>query len=74
MSKLNAFCVNLKSGQLIVADKQRGSLLIYPAGAKSPVVKLNSVFDIIAVRDLLNDAFPPEVYNSGDVRMRKIQG
>lgn len=68
MSRLNAFCVNLKSGSLIVVDKSKGSMLIYPAGAKNPIFKFNSVFDIIALRDLLNDAFPPEAYRHDRVR------
>lgn len=68
MSRLNAFCVNIKSGILIAVDKSKGTMLIYPAGANSPIFKFNSVFDIIAVRDLLNDAFPVEDFKYDRVR------
>lgn len=68
MNGLNVFCTNLKSGSLIVADKSKCSMMIYPAGAKNPAFKLNNAFDIIAFRDLLNDAFPPEVYRYEQVR------
>lgn len=62
MNGINAFCVNMKSGSLVVADKAKGNMSIFPAGAKNPVFKLNSVFDIIALRDLLNDVYPQDVY------------
>lgn len=68
MNDLNVFCANLKGGNLIIADKGRANMAIYPAGSQNPVFKLNSAFDILALRDLLNDAYPPEVYKHGPVR------
>ncbi|MDN4069978.1 hypothetical protein QYF50_18915 [Paenibacillus vini] len=68
MNGLKVFCANLKSGSLIVTDKGRASMEIYPAGSKKAVFKLNSAFDILAIRDLLNDAYPPEVFKHDPVR------
>lgn len=62
MSRLNILCANLASGELVITDKQQESLVIYHEGAQFPSVKLTSTFDIIALRDLLNDAYPPEVF------------
>lgn len=68
MSRLNVFCVNLQSGSLIVTDKLKGHMSIYRAGAKKPIFKVSSAFDIIALRDLLNDAYPPEEIRYDRVR------
>lgn len=62
MRGLNVFCANLASGELVITDKQQDSLVIYREGAQFPSVKLTSTFDILALRDLLNDAYPPEVF------------
>lgn len=71
MSNINLFSVRLKGRELIVADRPKGSLVIYPPGHTAPAIKVHSVFDIIALRDLLNDAFPPEVYKHDPVRVPK---
>lgn len=68
MNGLNVFCANLKGGNLIIADNGRARMEIYPSGSQNPVFKLNSAFDIMALRDLLNDAYPPEVFKNDQVR------
>lgn len=68
MNGLKVFCVNFKNGSLIVADKGRAQMEIYPSGSKKATFKLNSAFDILALRDLLNDAYPPEVFKNDPVR------
>lgn len=68
MNGLHVFCATLGKGEMVIADKQKGSLVIYPDGSQSPVVNLKSTVDIIILRDLLNDAFSPEVYKIEKVR------
>ncbi len=68
MSNVNLFSIRLKGRELIVADRPRGNLMIYPPGHTAPSIKVHSVFDIIALRDLLNDAFPPEDFRYDPVR------
>lgn len=68
MSNANMFSTLLKGGEVIVADKSKCRFMIYQPGHTLASFKLNSVFDIIALRDLLNDAFPPEAYRHDRVR------
>ncbi len=68
MGNSNLFSVRLKGRELIVADRPKGSLVIYPPGHNAPSIRIRSVFDIIALRDLLNDAFPPEEFRYDPVR------
>lgn len=67
MSNANIFSTYLKGGELIVADKSKCRFMIYQPGHTLAYFKLKSAFDIIELRDLLNDAFPPEVYRNDRV-------
>lgn len=67
MSNANMFSIYLKGGEVIVADRKKCRFMIYQPGHTLASFKLNSAFDIIALRDLLNDAFPVEVYKNDRV-------
>lgn len=72
MSRLNVLSVALQSGEIALVDTSKHCFQIYNRFGTAPAAKLNSIFDIVALRDLLNDAYPPEVYKSADnLRMRK---
>ncbi len=68
MSNANIFTVALKNGEVVFADRTKCRFMIYPPGHTSASFNLKSAFDIIALRDLLNDAFPPEDFRYDPVR------
>lgn len=71
MNGSSVICATLASGELIIANKDLEKLMIYRDGAEHPTVKLTSLFDILALRDLLNDAYPPGVLKIDKMRMQK---
>ncbi|MNR93686.1 hypothetical protein D3C72_247440 [compost metagenome] len=64
MKRLNVLSVALKSGEFAFVDKSNNCFQFYNRDGQALAAKLNSLFDIITLRDLLNDAYPPEVYAS----------
>ncbi|WP_433943504.1 hypothetical protein [Paenibacillus sp. SN-8-1] len=71
MKRQHALSVELKSGEIAIVDKGRKSFQIYNRGEQAPAAKLKSLFDIITLRDLLNDAYPVEDYSHAQVRVQK---
>lgn len=55
-----------------IATLEKGSNTLQVDSGSNTIIKVVGVFDLVALRDLLNDAYPMEVYKSGkDMRMRK---
>ncbi|OAB27845.1 hypothetical protein PMSD_23030 [Paenibacillus macquariensis subsp. defensor] len=55
-----------------VATLEKGSNTLQIDSGSKILIKVVGVFDLVALRDLLNDAYPVEVYVSGkDMRVRK---
>lgn len=69
----NTLAKQIPNGPYFVVDKAKHKLTITLPQFTKPIVQVNNVFDIIAVRDLLNDAYPPEVYSSANACKDKIQ-
>lgn len=66
---VNVLALRLPNDIQVVIDKKNGKLNVYPPQLGRPLLKIESLFDILAIRDLLNDAYPPEVYTgSGAVK------
>ncbi|MNN82453.1 hypothetical protein D3C81_1993910 [compost metagenome] len=74
MKLQQALSVELKSGEIAIVDKGCNNFQIYNRGGQAPAAKLKSLFDIITLRDLLNDAYPVEDYSHAQVRMRRNSG
>lgn len=69
--KQHVYSVELGKGDTAILDKGRDVLQVYTRERTVPSLKLTSTFDIVALRDLLNDAYPLEVYgNAKDVRVQ----
>lgn len=60
MSGVNIFSVRTAKGDFVVLDKQLKRLVVYGDNGDKYKLKIDGKFDILAVRDLLNDAYPPE--------------
>ncbi|OAB35672.1 hypothetical protein PMSD_11710 [Paenibacillus macquariensis subsp. defensor] len=55
-----------------VATLEKGSNTLQIDSGSKILIKVVGVFDLVALRDLLNDAYPVGVYVSGkDMRVRK---
>lgn len=68
---LRVYSARLSNENIAVVDKSTNQLQFYKNDSYFPALKLNSTFDIVMLRDLLNDAYPPEVYSlDSDVRVR----
>ncbi|WMT42803.1 hypothetical protein RE628_11250 [Paenibacillus sp. D2_2] len=61
MNNSSVFCTELSKGDDVILDKDQEVLLIYRDGFEVPKVKLDNLSDMLALRNLLNDAYPPEV-------------
>jgi len=64
----NILALRLPNDSQVIIDKKNGKLNVYPHQLGRPVLKVESLFDILAIRDILNDAYPPEVYVSDNMR------
>jgi hypothetical protein len=54
-------------GDFIALDKQLKRLVVYGESGDRHKLKLDNEFDILAVRDLLNDAYPPEQFKRSKI-------
>lgn len=71
MSRMNILSIALKTGEIAIVDKGKKTFQICNKNSGVATTKLMSIFDILTIRDLLNDAYPPEEYNFEDsMRMR----
>lgn len=71
MSRINVLSIGLKSGEIAIVDKGKKTFQIYNKDSGVAATKIMSIFDIVTLRDLLNDAYPPEEYNiENKVRVR----
>jgi hypothetical protein len=56
----------------VTVEKSQNQLEFYTASQASPLFKTSGIRNILAIRDLLNDAYPVEMYGSEkEMRMRK---
>ncbi|GIO63539.1 hypothetical protein [Paenibacillus cineris] len=62
MSRVNILSTALKTGDIAIVDKGKKTFQIYNKNSEVASTKLMSIFDIVTLRDLLNDAYPPEEY------------
>lgn len=60
MSRMNIFSARTARGDFIALDKQLKRLVVYGEQGNGYKLKIDSEFDILSLRDLLNDAYPPE--------------
>ena len=62
MRKIHMFSMRTVRGDFIALDKQLKRLVVYGENGDRYKLKLDNEFDILAVRDFLNDAYPPDQY------------
>jgi len=62
MSRVNILSTALKTGDIAIVDKGKKTFQIYNKNSDVASTKLMSIFDIVTLRDLLNDAYPPEEF------------
>jgi len=72
MNNSSVFCTELENDHDVIWDKDQERLLIYRDGNEIPKVKIDSISDILAIRDLLNAAYPMEVLQVD--RVCRVQG
>lgn len=48
-----------------IIEKKVDKLEVYKPGAAFPNLRVIGMFDILALRDLLNDAYPVSMYRKG---------
>ncbi|OMF54711.1 hypothetical protein BK138_16280 [Paenibacillus rhizosphaerae] len=71
MSRINILSTALKTGEIAIVDKGKKTFQIYNKNSDVAATKIMSIFDIVTLRDLLNDAYPPEEFNfDKNVRMQ----
>lgn len=66
MSRINILSTALKTGEIAIVDKGKKTFQIYNKNSDVAATKIMSIFDIVTLRDLLNDAYPPEEYSRGN--------
>lgn len=71
MNNSSVFCTELANDHDVILDKDQERFLIYREGNEIPKVKLENLNDILALRDLLNAAYPSEVLEID--RVRRVQ-
>lgn len=72
MALSNVLSVQLGSSETAILDKQNHKLQIYDKSGNIPILKLYRIVDLVVLRDLLNDAYPVDMYVlEKDMQVRK---
>lgn len=69
MNNSSVFSTELANDHEVILDKDQERLLIYHDGIEIPKVKIDSLTDILTLRDILNAAYPPEVIKVDNMRV-----
>jgi len=70
--RVNVLSVCFGKSETAVLDKSQNLLEIHTASQAKPIFIASGIKNALKLRDLLNDAYPVEVYVSGkDMRVRK---